>query len=192
MRDQTPASTLGQSTPVAVCVVGLGKIGLPLAAQFASAGCVVTGVDIDEDVVRSVQAGQCGSLEEPGLGDLLRIAVTSKHLSATTDIVQGSSNADVVVIVVPLVVDVDGLPIFDQLDAVTNEVGRAIRPHTLVIYETTLPVGSTRGRFAARLSEDSGFTLGRDLFVCYSPERVYAGRIFADLRKYPKLVGGGR
>ena len=76
------------------------------------------------------------------------------------------------------------------MDAATASTAAALRPNTLVIYETTLPVGTTRSRFAPMLTAGSGLTLGLDLFVAFSPERVYSGRIFADLRQYPKLVGG--
>src|SRR5262249_32287279 len=57
-------------------------------------------------------------------------------------------------------------------------------------YETTLPVGTTRNRWAPMLEEGSGLTAGKDFFLVFSPERVLTGRVFADLRRYPKLVGG--
>jgi len=93
-------------------------------------------------------------------------------------------------VVVPLIVDRDKQPDFGALDHATAAIGAGLRPGTLVVYETTLPVGTTRTRFAPALAAASGLTLGDDLFVAFSPERVYSGRIFADLRRYPKLVGG--
>ena len=82
----------------------------------------------------------------------------------------------------------DGLSSFPA-DA-TRAVARGLRPGTLVSYETTLPVGTTRNRWTPMLAEGSGLTPGEDLFVVFSPERVLTGRVFADLRRYPKLVGG--
>lgn len=76
------------------------------------------------------------------------------------------------------------------MDAASRDVAAGLRPGTLVSYETTLPVGTTRHRFAPLLAELSGLRLGDELFVCHSPERVFSGRIFDDLRTYPKLVGG--
>jgi nucleotide sugar dehydrogenase len=76
------------------------------------------------------------------------------------------------------------------MDAATRAVARALRPGTLVSYETTLPVGTTRTRWAPMLAEGSGLEPGRDFSLVFSPERVLTGRVFADLRKYPKLVGG--
>jgi nucleotide sugar dehydrogenase len=111
-------------------------------------------------------------------------------LTATTDTTEAVSESEAVIIVPPLVVDEDGVPDFAALDRATEAVAAGLKPGTLVSYETTLPVHTTRRRLAPRLSELSGLELGRDLFVVHSPERVYSGRIFADLRRYPKLVGG--
>ena len=94
-----------------------------------------------------------------------------------------------VVVVVPLIVDADGVPAFSGLDSATRQSRAALQPDTLVIYETTLPVGTTRHRFEPMLAETSGLDVG-DFLVAHSPERVYSGRIFSDFRKYPKLVGG--
>jgi nucleotide sugar dehydrogenase len=95
-----------------------------------------------------------------------------------------------VVIVVPLYVDAESKPEFSALDAATSAVAAGLRPGTLVSYETTLPVGTTRNRLSAALEAGSGLRVGVDLFVVFSPERVSSGHVFADLARYPKLVGG--
>jgi len=172
-----------------VCVVALGKIGLPLVAQIASKGHTVIGVDIDPGVVELVAAGTA-PFDEPELDGLLREAVQAGRLSATTDFAAAVAASDAVIVVVPLVVGDDDQPDFRAMDAATSSIGPHLRPRTLVSYETTLPVHSTRTRFAPRLAELSGLTLGEDLFVCHSPERVSSGTVFRDLRRYPKLVGG--
>ncbi len=92
--------------------------------------------------------------------------------------------------VVPLVIGTDFTPDFGALDGATSDVARGLRPGTLVSYETTLPLGTTRGRLAPKLAAESGLENGREFSVCHSPERVSSGRVFADLRRYPKLVGG--
>jgi nucleotide sugar dehydrogenase len=93
-------------------------------------------------------------------------------------------------VVVPLFVDGKGVPDFGWMDAATREVSAGLQPGTLVSYETTLPVGTTRNRFAKMLEEGSGLKAGVDFNLVFSPERVLTGRVFADLRRYPKLVGG--
>ncbi|MGH8908934.1 MAG: nucleotide sugar dehydrogenase [Egibacteraceae bacterium] len=172
-----------------VCVVGLGKMGLPLAAQIASQGHTVIGADIDPRVVALVGEGHAPFPCEAGLDERLRAAVDAGRLAATTDTSAAVARAEAVVIVVPLVVDAQARPDFTALDDATRAVGAGLRPGALVSCETTLPVGTTRTRLAPALAAASGLTLGHTLFVCHSPERVSSGRVFADLRRYPKLVG---
>lgn len=173
-----------------ISVIALGKIGLPLAVQYASKGHQVIGADVSARVVDSVNAGIEPFPGEPELPALLRRVVDSGHLRATTDTAAAVSESEAVVVVVPLVVDEDSVPDFRAMDAATEAIAKGITPGTLVSYETTLPLGTTRERFGPVLAETSGLRLGADLFLCHSPERVYTGRVFADLRRYPKLVGG--
>jgi UDP-N-acetyl-D-glucosamine dehydrogenase len=176
---------------LSVSVVGLGKIGLPLAVQFAQRGLDVVGVDIRADTVSAVNRGEEPFPGEAELAQRLKEVLAAGHFRATTDIDAAVTSSSVVAIVVPLVVDaVTHEPDFVALDTVTHAVGGAVQPGTLVTYETTLPVHTTRKRFLPMLEARSGLACGRDLFVCHSPERVYSGRVFSDLRRYPKLVGG--
>ena len=173
-----------------ICVVALGKIGLPLAVQFAAKGHTVVGADIDERVVDLVNSGVEPFPGEHQLGEKLKAAVAEGTLRATTNTIEATSQADAVVLVVPLFVDAEGVPDFRAMDSATQAVASGLKPGTLVSYETTLPVGTTRGRWAQMLAEGSGLTPGEDFSLVFSPERVLTGRVFADLRRYPKLVGG--
>jgi nucleotide sugar dehydrogenase len=173
-----------------ICVVALGKIGLPLAVQFAAKGHRVIGADVDERAVALVGAGDVPFPGEADLDVRLKQAVTGGRLSATTDTTAAVAESDAVVIVVPLYVDEQGVPDFTWMDAATRAVAAGLRPGTLVSYETTLPVGTTRSRWAPMLAEGSGLSAGTDFSLVFSPERVLTGRVFADLRRYPKLVGG--
>ncbi|MFJ2721834.1 nucleotide sugar dehydrogenase [Streptomyces sp. NPDC087437] len=173
-----------------ICVVALGKIGLPLAVQFASKGHRVIGADVNEKVVDLVNAG---TEPFPGEHDLdvgLKRTVDDGLLSATTDTADAVARSEAVVVVVPLFVDAEGVPDFGWMDAATKAIAQGLKPGTLVSYETTLPVGTTRDRWAPMLAEGSGLTAGEDFHLVFSPERVLTGRVFADLRRYPKLVGG--
>ena len=90
----------------------------------------------------------------------------------------------------PVVVDAERQIDFAPIDAATRDIAGRIGPGTLVVYETTLPVGTTRNRFGPMLMQGSGLDLDRDLFLAFSPERVLVGRVFLDLGRYPKIVGG--
>ena len=173
-----------------IAVVALGKIGLPLAAQFARRGNRVIGVDVNADVVDAVNRGEEPFPGEAYLAEVLSEVVGDGRLRATTDTTSAVAESDVVVVVVPLFVDSDGVPDFGWMDNATEKIAAGLRPGTLVSYETTLPVGITRERFLPMLEKGSGLRCGDDFSLVFSPERVLTGRIFADLRAYPKLVGG--
>jgi nucleotide sugar dehydrogenase len=175
---------------VKICVIALGKIGLPLAVQFASTGHDVVGVDVNQKTVDIVNAGMEPFPGEAELGVRLPAAVRSGRLCATTEYADAVPGAEAVVVVVPLFVDGAGFPDFAAIDSATQDVAAHLTPNTLVSYETTLPVGTIRRRVMPMLEQGSGLVEGRDFHLVFSPERVLTGRVFADLRKYPKLVGG--
>ena len=172
------------------CVVALGKIGLPLAVQIASKGEHVIGVDINPSVVDLVNNGQEPFPGEAQLADKLSDVVNTGMLEATTNTSEAVSKSSYVLVVVPVIVDAEANPDFSAIDSATKEIGKGIKSGCLVSYETTLPIGTTRDRFLPLLELESGMKCGSDFFLCHSPERVFSGRIFSDLRKYPKLVGG--
>lgn len=173
-----------------IAVIGLGKIGLPLAAQYADRGHQVVGVDVNTETVDAVNSAVVPFPGEAHLDAYLQRLVPTGLLRATTDYGQAVPSADAIVVVVPLFVDADGSPDFGWMDSATESLGRHLTPETLVVYETTLPVGTTRTRWKPALEKHSGLVEGTDFHVVFSPERVLTGRVFADLRKYPKLVGG--
>jgi nucleotide sugar dehydrogenase len=175
---------------VKIAVIALGKIGLPLAVQFASKGHEVVGVDVNRQVVDLINAGTEPFPGEARLQEQLSALVPAGKLRATTDYADAVPDADVVVLVVPLFVDADANPDFGWMDAATAELAKHLTPGTLVSYETTLPVGTTRTRWKPALESASGLVEGQDFHLVFSPERVLTGRVFEDLRKYPKLVGG--
>lgn len=173
-----------------IAVVALGKIGLPLALQFADRGHEVVGVDVNAALVETINRGVEPFPGEAHLQEKLTAALASGRFRATTDHGDAVPDADAVVIVVPLFVNEQTAePEFGWMDDATRSIAAHLRPGTLVSYETTLPVGITRGRWKPMLEAGSGLVEGEDFHVVFSPERVFSGRIFADLRKYPKLVG---
>lgn len=173
-----------------IAVVALGKIGLPLAVQFASSGHEVVGVDVNERQVATINEAKEPFPGEAQLAERLAELVPAGKLRATTDYADAIPGADAVVLVAPVFVDEETWePDFRYMDAATRSLAEHLTPGTVVAYETTLPVGTTRTRFVPIIEEISGLKESRDFFAVYSPERVLTGRVFADLRKYPKLIG---
>ena len=173
-----------------IAVVALGKIGLPLAVQFADSGHEVIGVDVNPKTVAAINAGLEPFPGEAHLQEKLSVLVPSGRLSATTEYADAIPGADAVVLVVPLFVnDSTWEPDYTWMDSATRSLAEHLTPGTLVSYETTLPVGTTRSRWKPMLEAHSGLTEGVDFHVVFSPERVRTGRVLEDLRKYPKIVG---
>jgi len=155
-----------------VAVVGLGHIGLPLAVQYASRGHEVIGCDTAGWIVDAINRGESPHADEQALIDRVPELVASGKLRATTDDTQGVRAAEVVVVIVPVVVDAQRQIDFGPIDAATRDIAAGLQPGTLVVYETTLPVGTTRDRFGPLLEQGSGLAVDRDFFLAFSPERV--------------------
>ncbi|GAA5147456.1 nucleotide sugar dehydrogenase [Microbacterium pseudoresistens] len=173
-----------------IAVVALGKIGLPLAVQFASSGHEVVGVDVNQATVDKINTGQEPFPGEAELQERLSELIPEGRLRATTDYSEAIPHADAIVIVAPVFVDEQtSEPDFTYMDSATKSLAEHLTAGTLVVYETTLPVGTTRNRYKPMIEEISGLTEGVDFHLAYSPERVLTGRVFADLQKYPKLIG---
>ena len=171
-------------------VVGAGKMGLPLAVQFARHGWDVTAVDVNPDVVAAVNAGRSHVTEEPGLAEGVAEVHAAGRLRASADAAEAVRGADVAVLIVPVMLDDAHQPDYRYMDSAVESISGGVHAGLTVIFETTLPVGDTRGRFLPRLEAAGGLVGDKDLFVAFSPERLYSGAVFANLATYPKLVGG--
>jgi nucleotide sugar dehydrogenase len=172
-----------------VAVVGIGRIGLPVATALASRGHRVFGCDIDTGRVDTVNRGENPIPDEQGLADLLRDAVAAGKLTATCNTADAVARCDVVLFAVAVDVDRNGRADLSSLSAACADVARGLNRGCLCIFDTTLPVGTTRNVLAPLL-EAGGLRVGSDIHVAFSPERLLMGRVIEDLAKYPKVVGG--
>jgi len=170
-----------------VCVIGLGYVGLPTAAVFASREYNIVGVDVDAHKVEAVNNGLC-YIREPGLGDLLRDAVSRGCLRATTDAVEAVRESDAVIIAVPTPVQ-GGVADLSFLRNALKSVREGLRRGLLVVIESTVPPGTTVG-FAKPLLEESGLRVEEDFFLAHVPERIAPGRAVEELLSAPRVVGG--
>ncbi|HXK33352.1 MAG TPA: nucleotide sugar dehydrogenase [Dehalococcoidia bacterium] len=173
-----------------ICVAGLGKIGVPLAVQYASKGHDVAGYDISQRRVDEINAKHNPLPGEPGLDEKLPGLVVSGKLRATTDAREAVAGAEAVVLIVPVDIDVAQRPDFTLLDAAVDAIAPHLRRGALVIVETTVPVGTTRHRVGGRIARATGYAAPADVALAFSPERVSSGTVLRDLRIYPKVVGG--
>lgn len=178
------------AVPGVVVVIGLGRVGLPLALQCAARGWRVLGCDIDPRVVECVNSGRPPLNEEADLESELPALVERGLLTATLNISEAVARANVVIVTVPLQTDEKHQVNFQVLDTVTETIGRSLQQSTLVSYETALPVGTTVGRLRGKLESCSGLDASRGFYLASSPARVSPGHVLRDLRAFPKIIGG--
>jgi perosamine synthetase len=171
-----------------VAVVGAGKMGLPLACQFANRGAAVIACDINPSVVAAINAGEC-RIDEPGVPELLGAARDAGRLRATTDTSAAVAESDVVVVIVPALLTPQREVDTSIVEAASAAIAHTLRRGTMVSYETTLPVGGTRSVLLPIL-EGSGLRAGEDFDLVFSPERVKSRHVLRHLTVNPKVVGG--
>jgi UDP-N-acetyl-D-glucosamine dehydrogenase len=169
-----------------VGVVGLGYVGLPLAIEFARAGFRVVGFDVSQRVCDLLTGGESHIQDVPS-ADVARF-VKSGHFVATTDERRlGDCDAISIAVPTPLVKTRD--PDMSYVQAATETIARNLHPGMLVVLESTTYPGTTRELLQPRV-EAKGFTVGEDIFLAFSPERVDPGNPKYHTKNTPKVVGG--
>ena len=167
-------------------VIGLGYVGLPLAVEKAKAGFKVLGFDIQSSKVEMVNRGEnyIGDIIPQDLKDL----VVNGHLSATTDF-DRLMECDVVAICVPTPLDKFKQPDLSYIVNSAKEIAKRIHKDMLIVLESTTYPGTTE-EVVKPILEESGFKVGKDFHLAFSPERVDPGNARFKTHNTPKVVGG--
>lgn len=167
-------------------VIGLGYVGLPLAVEKAKAGFKVLGFDIQSSKVEMVNCGEnyIGDIIPQDLKDL----VANRHLSATTDF-DRLMECDVVAICVPTPLDKFKQPDLSYIVNSAKEIAKRMHKEMLIVLESTTYPGTTE-EVVKPILEESGFEVGKDFHLAFSPERVDPGNARFKTHNTPKVVGG--
>jgi UDP-N-acetyl-D-mannosaminuronic acid dehydrogenase len=167
-----------------VCVVGLGYVGLPTAILAAQNGVKVIGFDINKDRVAAVNKGNV-DLTEPELKDRLEIVLKEKTFSATDTLPE----ADYFIIAVPTPLSIHNSADVSYVFAAVDTICMKLKKGDVVIIESTIPVGTT-DLCAQIIQEKTKMKVGEDVFVAHCPERVWPSRVFEELKKNERILGG--
>jgi len=169
-----------------VGIIGLGYVGLPLAMEFAKAGFSVTGIDIQESKVSQLNRGESYVQDVPT--DTLRKWVSGGKFRATSDF-SVILDLDTINIAVPTPLRKTKDPDMSYIVSACQETAKYLGPGKLVILESTTYPGTT-DELVLPMLEASGWKVGEDFFLCFSPERVDPGNPQYQTANIPKVVGG--
>jgi len=178
-----------RSRKARIVVVGLGRVGLPVATLFADAGFMVIGVDVKREIVEEVSTGK-SPVKEPMLDKLVKKAAKAGRLKATVNSATALRDADAVIICVQTPITTEGKPNLSPLKETCDAIGRHLSKGVLIVLESTVPPGTTKGLVARKLEEKSGQKCGRDFWLAYCPERIAPGRTIEEFKQNSRIVGG--
>ena len=174
-----------------VSVIGLGYIGLPTAAMFASRKVNVIGVDVNQQAVDTINEGKI-HIVEPDLDMLVSAAVTAGYLKATTT----PEPADAFLIAVPTPFKGDYEPDLSYIESASKNIAPVLKKGDLIVLESTSPVGATEqmAEWIAEARPDLKVPLrekdGGDIFIAHCPERVLPGHVVRELVENDRVIGG--
>lgn len=168
-----------------ICVIGIGYVGLPTAAMFASKGHKVVGFDVNKKAVNALNKGKI-IIEEPGLAELVREVVENGNLVGTTECPE---DCDVYIIAVPTPINPDKTADMRYVEAATRSIAPCLKAGNIVVLESTSPPRTVEDLMLPILSE-SGLKMGEDVYVAHSPERILPGQVLYELRTNSRIVGG--
>lgn len=174
-----------------ICVIGLGYIGLPTAATFAAYGVKVTGVDVNQHAVDTINQGKV-HIVEPDLDALVKVAVEEGNLKAQTS----PCEAEAYIMAVPTPFKDDYQPDLKYIESASKALAPFLKKGNLVILESTSPVGATEQMeqwlIEARpdLSFPSQHGESADILIAHCPERVLPGKVLQELISNDRIIGG--
>ncbi|MBF6621632.1 MAG: nucleotide sugar dehydrogenase [Patulibacter sp.] len=170
-----------------VAVVGVGRVGLPLALAFADTGLRTLGVDVNTAIIAAVDDGRM-PFEEPGAEDVMARVKAAGRLEMSADVAQAARARHIVLTL--------GTPSFSHIEIDVSQIRSVLddllphlrEGHCLVLRSTIAP--GTTEFVAGYLEMQRGFTVGEDIFVAHVPERIAASRFFQEISTLPCIVGG--
>jgi len=176
-----------KSRNVKIAVIGLGRVGLPLASTLADEGFEVIGIDINEKVVALTNKGIAFFEDEIGLHDILKKNVAAGRLRASSKM-ELIDDCDLVVIAVPTLLTPRKEADIDAVIKVAKHIAKFSKDKVISLESTVPPL--TTQKLGKIIEEQTDLKAGKDFGLAYSPERIQAPQVLRDLKTYPKIVSG--
>ena len=173
-----------------VCIVGIGRIGLPTALSFAKAGLQTIGADISEKLVDSINTGNFPLKDEPGYEDVFNSVRKNGNFSATADINAAISKSNLILLSLPTPMDENSIPSYLALESVGKQLSKSLQPNSLVVVESTIEPSFIENIMIKRIEENSRLQVRKNFTIGVCPENANPGEILHDFTSLPRLVGG--
>ena len=174
-----------------ICVIGIGRIGLPTALSFAKSGLSTIGLDINSDLVQKINSGDFPLKDEPNYDVIFDEVLKNKKFYASINVNEVIPKSNVILLSLPTPMDENNIPDYSALKSVAKQLHELLTPGSLVVVESTIEPGFLENEMIPiiegdkkRLESGTNFGIG----VC--PETANPGEIMIDFEKLPRLVGG--
>ena len=190
MNDHENVKRSLQSQTLKVCVIGIGRIGLPTALSFAKSGLETVGVDINKSLVDNINSGIFPLKDEPGYEEIFHEVIKSKKFSATTKIEDVVPESDLILLSLPTPMDENNVPDYSALKSVGTQLSELLSPKSLVIVESTIEPGFIEDEMVSIISKSEKLKINETFFIGVCPENANPGEILHDFTTLPRLVGG--
>jgi len=179
-----------ESHTLRICVIGIGRIGLPTALSFAKSGLVTIGVDINKILVDEINSGKFPLKDEPGYDKIFDDVLKKKTFSATTNIEDAVTNSDLILLSLPTPMDENNVPDYSALKNVASQLSNFLSPNSLVIVESTIEPGFIEDEMVSIITKSGRLKIEDNFSIGVCPENANPGEILHDFTHLPRLVGG--
>ena len=180
-----------KSGQITVCVIGIGRIGLPTALSFANAGLQTIGVDINTKLVEMINRREYPLKDEPEFDKIFDTVIINKKFHATTNIEETIPKSDVILLSLPTPMDENYVPNYSALLSVGKSLNKLLAPGSLIVVESTIEPGFIENDLVSIIEgNEKNHKVGVDFGLAVCPETANPGEILSDFRKLPRLAGG--
>jgi nucleotide sugar dehydrogenase len=173
-----------------ICVIGVGRIGLPTALSFAKSGLPTIGVDINSDLVSKINSNDYPLKDEPGYDIVFDQVITNKKFYASTKIEDVVPNSNVILLSLPTPMNNQNTPDYSALKSVAKQLGDLLKFNSLVVVESTIEPGFIENELIQIIESGKKHLIaGENFSIGVCPETANPGEIMNDFTKLPRLVG---
>ena len=175
---------------ISVCIIGIGRIGLPTALSFAKSGLRTVGVDINEELVNKIKNKDFPLKDEPGYQEVFEKVINNEKFTATTKMEDIIPNSQIILLSLPTPMDENNVPDYTSLKTVAKQLKNLVNPGSIIIVESTIEPGFIENEFVNLVeNEEQKIKAGKDIGIGVCPETANPGEIMKDFEKLPRVVG---